>query len=142
MNGVNVADCWVLPQGVSAVEMTLAVTNATQVRCAIPPFQFFQPSNPVHHSICWKEFFMPVADSDPKTQGFYTDYNMTAFTEPDCSGTAQSFWGPVDSSDPLIKDDWLYQTGCYHSPSGATWQSYYVWNIAAYEKLYPGGGGP
>ena len=67
---------------------------------------------------------------------------MTAFTEPDCSGTAQSFWGPVDSSDPLISDDWLYQTGCYDSPSGATWQSYYVWNIAAYEKLYPGGGGP
>ena len=31
-NGVNVADCWVLPQGVTAVEMTLAVTNATQVR--------------------------------------------------------------------------------------------------------------
>ena len=52
MNGANVADCWVLPQGVSAVEMTLAVTNATQVRRAIPPFQFLQPSNPVHHSIC------------------------------------------------------------------------------------------
>ena len=32
MNGVNVADCWLLPQGTTAVEMTLAVTNATQVR--------------------------------------------------------------------------------------------------------------
>ncbi|CAF9942896.1 MAG: hypothetical protein ALECFALPRED_010204 [Alectoria fallacina] len=102
MNGVNVADCWVLPQGTTAVEMTLAVTNATQ--------------------------------------GFYTDYNMTAFTEPDCSGTAQSFWGPVESSDPLINGDYLFQTGCYDSPSGDAWQSYYVWNIAAYEKLYPGGG--
>ena len=30
-NGVNVADCWVLPQGVTAMEMTLAVTNATKV---------------------------------------------------------------------------------------------------------------
>ena len=31
MNGVNVADCWVLPRGTTAVEMTLGVTNATQV---------------------------------------------------------------------------------------------------------------
>ena len=35
LNGVNVADCWLLPQGTTAVEMTLAVTNATQVRCAV-----------------------------------------------------------------------------------------------------------
>lgn len=34
MNGVNVADCWLLPQGIGAVEMTLEVTNATKVRCA------------------------------------------------------------------------------------------------------------
>ena len=42
MNGVNVADCWVLPQGISTVEMTIAVTNATQVRLAVPStFQRF-----------------------------------------------------------------------------------------------------
>ena len=42
-NGVNVADCWVLPQGVTAVEMTLAVTNATQVRPSLSslPYQSF-----------------------------------------------------------------------------------------------------
>ena len=31
LNGVNVADCWQFPQGTTAVEMTLAVTNATKV---------------------------------------------------------------------------------------------------------------
>ena len=42
MNGVNVADCWVLPQGTTAVEMTLAVTNATQVGRAVSSlFQLF-----------------------------------------------------------------------------------------------------
>ncbi len=44
MNGVNVADCWLFPQGTTAVEMTIAVTNATQVRYTCPcAFQLFQP---------------------------------------------------------------------------------------------------
>ena len=36
LNGVNVADCWLLPEGSTAVEMTIAVTNATQVRWEVP----------------------------------------------------------------------------------------------------------
>ena len=77
-----------------------------------------------------------------QNHGYYTDYNMTAFTKPDCSGTAKSYWRPVHASDPLVNDDYLYQTGCYDSLSGSTWQSYYVWNIAAYENLYSAGGEP
>ncbi len=43
MNGVNVADCWLFPQGTTAVEMTLAITNATQVRRGISStFQAFR----------------------------------------------------------------------------------------------------
>ena len=36
LNGVNVADCWQLPQGTTAVEMNLAVTNATKVCFYLP----------------------------------------------------------------------------------------------------------
>ena len=42
MNGVNVAHCWLLPQGTGAVEMTLEVTNATKVRCAIPDCSLYR----------------------------------------------------------------------------------------------------
>lgn len=99
--------------------------------------------NGVNVADCWQfsqgrtavEITLHVSNA---TQGFYTDFNVTIFTKPDCSGTSQSFWGPVDSSDPLIADDWLFQSSCYDSPSGDTWESFYVWNISAYEKLYPG----
>ena len=67
---------------------------------------------------------------------------MTDFTKPDCSGTAQSYCGRATSSDPLVDGDYLYQTGCLDSPDGASWQSYYVWDIADYAKLYPNGDGP
>ena len=53
MNGVNVADCWLFPQGTTAVEMTLAVTNATQVRRGISStFQAFQSL--VLRNLVWK----------------------------------------------------------------------------------------
>ena len=38
MNGATVADCWILPQNTTAIEMTLAVTNATDVSSALSKF--------------------------------------------------------------------------------------------------------
>ena len=52
MNGVNEADCWLLPQGTTAVEMTLAVTNATQVRRAVS-FNF-QPFQTYDYTQFWR----------------------------------------------------------------------------------------
>ena len=40
LNGVNVADCWQFPQGTTAVEITLAVTNATKVRLFAFTFKY------------------------------------------------------------------------------------------------------
>ena len=45
-NGANVADCWVFPDGVTAAEITLAVTNATQVSLS---FYFFRSLSSFSH---------------------------------------------------------------------------------------------
>ena len=42
-NGDNIADCWIFHAGVTAAEITLAVTNATKVSLSLSSFPLAHP---------------------------------------------------------------------------------------------------